>query len=181
MVREDLQSWGNVQVLSAPDDGWPLWVSDVRAGREHDSTALRASGALPIIQDEWTTDLHEVLFDLGYKGLGNPAGPLSIAYKKPKGATLTDEQKAHNRIHNALHAVANARTPRSKSPSACSTTSRSAPGRSDSSRKPPSPSSISDTAEPHDPQHHNTQLMPHKARPRLLRRCPRIGAHLGIY
>lgn len=95
---------GNVQVLSAPDDGWPLWVSDARPGREHDSTALKASGALPILQ-EWTADLHEVLFDLGYEGLGSPAGPLTIAYKKPKSGTLTDEQKAHNRIHNALRTV----------------------------------------------------------------------------
>jgi len=30
---------GNIQVVSAPDDGWPLWTSDVRPGREHDSTA----------------------------------------------------------------------------------------------------------------------------------------------
>ncbi len=95
---------GNVQILSAPDDGWPLWISDVRPGREHDSTALKASGALPILQ-EWTADLHEVLFDLGYEGLGSPAGPLATAYKKPAGGTLTDEQKAHNRIHNALRAV----------------------------------------------------------------------------
>jgi hypothetical protein len=50
--------------------------------------------------EDWTTDLHEVLFDLGYEGLGNSAGLPTIAYKKPKGATLTDEQKAHNRIHN---------------------------------------------------------------------------------
>ncbi|GAA1469651.1 hypothetical protein GCM10009603_66330 [Nocardiopsis exhalans] len=28
---------GNVQVLSTPD-GWPLWTSQVRPGREHDTT-----------------------------------------------------------------------------------------------------------------------------------------------
>ncbi len=33
---------GNIQVLSAPDDGWILWVSDVRPDREHDTTAARA-------------------------------------------------------------------------------------------------------------------------------------------
>jgi hypothetical protein len=104
VVRKIHDHGGNVQVLSAPDDGWPLWVSDVRPGREHDSTALRASGAPPILA-EWTADLHEVLFDLGYEGSGNPAGPLTTAYKKPKGGTLTAEQKAHNRIHNALRAV----------------------------------------------------------------------------
>ncbi len=32
---------GNVQVVSAPD-GWPLWTSPVRPGREHDTTAARA-------------------------------------------------------------------------------------------------------------------------------------------
>jgi hypothetical protein len=31
---------GNIQVVSAPD-GWPLWTSDVRPGREHDTTAAR--------------------------------------------------------------------------------------------------------------------------------------------
>src|SRR3979490_2427197 len=31
---------GNVQVITAPD-GWPLWTSEVRPGREHDTTALR--------------------------------------------------------------------------------------------------------------------------------------------
>jgi hypothetical protein len=126
---------GNVQVLSAPDDGWPTWVSDVRPGRGHDSTALKASGTPPILS-EWTADLHEVLFDLGYEGLANPAGPLAIAHKKPKGSALTHEQKAHNKIHNAPRAVggrgADARTRCSRSPSGCSTTSRSTPGRSDS-------------------------------------------------
>ena len=32
---------GNIQVIAAPD-GWPLWTSPVRPGREHDTTALRA-------------------------------------------------------------------------------------------------------------------------------------------
>jgi DDE superfamily endonuclease len=32
---------GNVQVIAAPD-GWPLWTSSVRSGREHDTTSLRA-------------------------------------------------------------------------------------------------------------------------------------------
>jgi hypothetical protein len=30
---------GNVQVVTVPD-GWPIWTSDVRPGREHDTTAL---------------------------------------------------------------------------------------------------------------------------------------------
>ncbi len=36
---------GNVQVLSAPD-GWPLWTSGVRPGREHDTTTARADPVL---------------------------------------------------------------------------------------------------------------------------------------
>lgn len=36
---------GNIQVVSAPD-GWPLWTSDVRPGREHDTTAARADPEL---------------------------------------------------------------------------------------------------------------------------------------
>jgi hypothetical protein len=79
VVRKDLHHGGNVQILSAADGGWLLWVSDVRPGREHDPTALnssRASGSnastvpdLPVLE-EWTTDLHEVLFNLGYEKLG---------------------------------------------------------------------------------------------------------------
>jgi hypothetical protein len=94
----------NVQVVSAPDDGWPLWVSDVRPGREHDTTALRASGALPVLE-EWAVEDRRVLFDLGYEGLGTQEGPLAIAFKKPKSGELTAEQKSHNRVHNSLRAV----------------------------------------------------------------------------
>lgn len=35
------QHGGNIQVITAPD-GWPLWTSQVRPGREHDTSALRA-------------------------------------------------------------------------------------------------------------------------------------------
>nr|WP_035958652.1 transposase family protein [Frankia casuarinae] len=86
---------GNVQILSTPDDGWPLWVSEVPPGREHDSTALRASGAPPILEEEWTADLHEVLFDLGYEGLGGPAGPPTLARKKPTAPTQRVTQAYH--------------------------------------------------------------------------------------
>jgi hypothetical protein len=44
---------GNLQVIAAPD-GWPIWTSDVRPGREHDTTALRTHAeALPLLA-EWT-------------------------------------------------------------------------------------------------------------------------------
>src|SRR3954462_15720762 len=58
---------GNVQVIAAPD-GWPLWTSRVRPGREHDTTALRThTEALPLLV-EWTDQTHAVLADLGYEG-----------------------------------------------------------------------------------------------------------------
>lgn len=38
---------GNVQVITAPD-GWPLWTSPVRPGREHDTTAVRRHDILPL-------------------------------------------------------------------------------------------------------------------------------------
>jgi hypothetical protein len=58
---------GNVQVIAAPD-GWPLWTSGVRPGREHDTTALRTHAeALPLLA-EWTNEDHAVLADLGCEG-----------------------------------------------------------------------------------------------------------------
>ena len=43
---------GNVQVITAPD-GWPLWTSPVRPGREHDTTALRTHDILPLRIQVW--------------------------------------------------------------------------------------------------------------------------------
>jgi len=37
---------GNVQVITVPD-GWPIWTSDVRPGREHDTTAVRTHTEIP--------------------------------------------------------------------------------------------------------------------------------------
>ncbi|HUR06654.1 MAG TPA: transposase family protein, partial [Nonomuraea sp.] len=56
---------GNIQVIAAPD-GWPLWTSPVRPGREHDTTALRAHAEVLPLLAEWTDDEHAVLADLGY-------------------------------------------------------------------------------------------------------------------
>ncbi|MGW3752099.1 transposase family protein, partial [Streptomyces sp. NPDC005134] len=36
---------GNVQVIATPD-GWPIWVSPVRPGREHDTTCARHHGLI---------------------------------------------------------------------------------------------------------------------------------------
>jgi DDE superfamily endonuclease len=93
---------GNVQVIAAPD-GWPLWTSGVRPGREHDTTALRAhADALPLLA-EWTDDGHAVLADLGYEG---ERAALTTPIKQPAGHRLTDDQCTVNLLHAATRAPA---------------------------------------------------------------------------
>ncbi|WP_405098360.1 transposase family protein [Micromonospora sp. NBC_01412] len=83
---------GNVQVVSSPD-GWPLWTSDVRPGREHDTTCARAhSQILPDLM-AWTGDGLHALADLGYEG---EATIFTVPIKKTKGVKLTDAQKQLN-------------------------------------------------------------------------------------
>lgn len=95
------QHGGNIQVITAPD-GWPLWTSPVRPGREHDTTALRAhAGVLPQLQI-WTGEHRRVLGDLGYEG---ESGTITVGYKKPPGGNLTSIEKAYNKVHNGLRAV----------------------------------------------------------------------------
>jgi hypothetical protein len=92
---------GNIQVITAPD-GWPLWTSDVRPGREHDTTALRThTEILPALAAWIEADL-PVLGDLGYEG---EAETITVAFKKPQGGELTDEQKDHNKAHNSKRAI----------------------------------------------------------------------------
>jgi hypothetical protein len=93
---------GNVQVIAAPD-GWPLWTSPVRPGREHDTTALRAhTEALPLLT-EWTDDTHAALADLGYEG---ERDVLTTPVKKTTEAPLTDDQRTVNLLHAATRAPA---------------------------------------------------------------------------
>jgi hypothetical protein len=78
---------GNVQVIAAPD-GWPIWTSPVRPGREHDTTGLRAhTGALPLLA-EWTDPDHAVLADLGYEG---ERSALTARIKHASGRRLTED------------------------------------------------------------------------------------------
>ncbi|MDZ5447973.1 transposase family protein [Micromonospora sp. 4G57] len=91
---------GNVQVVTAPD-GWPLWTSPVRPGREHDTTALREHDILPLLAT-WTNDDRRVLGDLGYEG---EADTITIAFKKPKNGACTDVQQQFNRAHNGVRAI----------------------------------------------------------------------------
>jgi hypothetical protein len=91
---------GNVQVITAPD-GWPLWTSPVRPGREHDTTALREHAILPLLT-AWTDDDLRVLGDLGYEG---EADTITVAFKKPKNRSCTDVQQQFNKAHNAVRAI----------------------------------------------------------------------------
>jgi hypothetical protein len=92
---------GNIQVVSAPD-GWPLWTSDVRPGREHDTTAARADPDLLTQIAAWVDDGQLGLADLGYEG---EADLLRIPIKKPTGGELTPDQQAYNAVHGALRCL----------------------------------------------------------------------------
>jgi DDE superfamily endonuclease len=94
---------GNVQVVTAPD-GWPLWVSDVRPGREHDVTCARTHPGLLDALVEWTDSEHVVLADLGYLG---ETDRLICPIKKPvKPATLGIAGRTVNMLHSATRAPA---------------------------------------------------------------------------
>ena len=92
---------GNIQVVSAPD-GWPLWTSGVRPGREHDTTAARTDPDLLTQIRAWVDDGQLGLADLGYEG---EADLLRIPIKKPAGGELTPDQQAYNAVHGALRCL----------------------------------------------------------------------------
>ena len=92
---------GNIQVVSAPD-GWPLWTSGVRPGREHDTTAARADPDLLALIATWVGNGHLSLADLGYQG---EPDIFRIPFKKPKGGELTVDQQTYNAVHGALRCL----------------------------------------------------------------------------
>jgi hypothetical protein len=92
---------GNIQVVSAPD-GWPLWTSGVRPGREHDTSAARADPDLLARIAEWVSDGALALADLGYEG---ESETFTIPFKKPKDGQLSTDQQAYNAIHGALRCL----------------------------------------------------------------------------
>jgi hypothetical protein len=92
---------GNIQIVSAPD-GWPLWTSGVRPGREHDTTAVRADPVLLQRIAEWVDDGALALADLGYEG---EADLLRIPIKKTKGVDLSVDQQTFNAVHGALRCL----------------------------------------------------------------------------
>ncbi|MET7427382.1 transposase family protein [Dactylosporangium sp. NPDC005555] len=91
---------GNVQVVTVPD-GWPIWTSGVRPGREHDTTAVRTHPEILPALTAIGTDLR-TLGDLGYEG---EASTITVAFKKPKGGHLTLVQQQLNKAHNSLRAI----------------------------------------------------------------------------
>ena len=96
---------GNVQVVTAPD-GWPLWVSGVRPGREHDVTCARAHPELLSALDTWSDDDRTVLADLGYEGENDRlVCPVKLP-SKASGQTLTVDQRTRNMLHSATRALA---------------------------------------------------------------------------
>jgi hypothetical protein len=98
---------GNIQVISTPD-GWPIWTSDVRPGREHDTTCLREHPEMLPALRQWTGDNLPALADLGYEG---EASTFVLPIKKPTNGALTDDQ----RQHNWLQAYARARAEQANS------------------------------------------------------------------
>jgi hypothetical protein len=92
---------GNIQVLSYPD-GFPCWVSDVRPGREHDTTCAKAADELlPALEYYESSHQLPTLTDLGYISLSTA---IRHPHKKPKGLELTDRQKTFNAVIRGVHA-----------------------------------------------------------------------------
>jgi len=55
-----------VQVIATPD-GWPIWVSPVRPGREHDTTCARHHGLIDALNRIAAELGMPTLVDLGYE------------------------------------------------------------------------------------------------------------------
>ncbi|WP_376773379.1 HARBI1 family protein [Streptosporangium album] len=92
---------GNVQVVSTPD-GWPIWVSAVRPGREHDMTCARTHGLLEDLSLTATETGLITLTDLGYEGAREV---FRMPFKKPKDGELTEAQRAFNQLIRGIHGI----------------------------------------------------------------------------
>ncbi|MGW9027711.1 HARBI1 family protein [Streptomyces sp. NPDC055722] len=92
---------GNVQVISTPD-GWPIWVSPVRPGREHDTTCARAHGLIDALNRVAAELGVPTLVDLGYENAGDG---LRHPIKKPAGGELTAAEQTYNKVIRGIHGV----------------------------------------------------------------------------
>jgi hypothetical protein len=92
---------GNVQVISAPD-GWPIWVSAVRPGREHDLTCARTHGLVEALSLAATETALITLTDLGYEGAREM---FRMPFKKPRNGRLTEPQRAFNQLLRGIHGI----------------------------------------------------------------------------
>lgn len=106
MVGEARQPWRERPGPHRPD-GWPLWTSEVRPGREHDTTALREHAEILPLFTAWAEDHLRVLGDLGYEG---EADTITIAFKKPKGGELPARRRPTTRSATASAPSASAAT-----------------------------------------------------------------------
>ncbi|MDG4790657.1 transposase family protein [Micromonospora sp. WMMD1102] len=85
--------------MRAPSGG--IWTSEVRPGREHDTTAVRTHPEIPPALAEAGAGLR-TLGDLGYEGL---AGTVTVAFKRSKNGGLLLTQQQFNRAHHSLRAI----------------------------------------------------------------------------
>lgn len=97
---------GNVQVISAPD-GWPIWVSAVQPGREHDLTCARTHGLVEALSLATTQTALITLIDLGYEGAREM---FRMPLKKPKGAGSLGRSARSTSSYEASMESANGRT-----------------------------------------------------------------------
>ncbi len=93
---------GNIQVITAPD-GWPIYTSPVRPGREHDTAAARAHQDLLPELAAWTAGGRAVLADLGYEG---ERDLMLLPVSGKRNGTREVDTKTYNALQTALRAVA---------------------------------------------------------------------------
>jgi hypothetical protein len=93
---------GNVQVIATPD-GWPIWVSPVRPGREHDTTCARHHGLVEALNRIAAELDMPTLVDLGYENVGDG---FRHPHKKPAGGELTEASRRTTRSSAASTASA---------------------------------------------------------------------------
>ena len=92
---------GNVQVIATPD-GWLIWVSPVRPGREHDTTCARHHGLIKALNRIAAELDMPTLVDLGYENAGDG---FRHPHKKPTGGELTEVQQTYNKVIRGIHSV----------------------------------------------------------------------------